>query len=548
MQPQATRVPTIWQPLAAAVLVVGLMLAFCLTQATARCGGTFVYALDDAYIHLALARNLAENGTWGLHGGEFAAASSSPLWTVTLAGLIRVFGPQPLLPLVLNLALTAVALYLAAGLLHDFGAGGPGLFFCLLVFAAATPLPALVFGGMEHVLQVCLCVAFLRLLLRALDGPPPGAAPLTAWAILSFLMPVTRYEDLFLIAAASGVLAWRRRWASVVLALAPAAVSVSLFGLYFVLHGGGFLPNPLLIKGQTGVLDALVHPDQLPSVLVRAVFASTTPTHVFVLVGALLAMTLWPQASVRTRLGCLVVLLTFLAHTALAQTGWFYRYEAYLVGLSLLCLATAIPWQRTAEEGERRPVPAYLLVAVYLALPIGGRALDAFGSIPAACGNIHDQQVQMADFVRTNYDGDAVALNDIGAVSFGTDAQVLDLYGLGCNEIARLKRDKRYDTPEIDRVARARGVKLVVVYDAWFRNETALPAHWVKVGTWTLADNVVCGSDTVSFYALDADGAVRLRRALEQFADRLPSSVRLHYEPTAAERTALAEKAENRSL
>jgi hypothetical protein len=143
------------------------------------------------------------------------------LWTVTLAGLIRLFGPQPLLPLCLNLLLVPAALVLAAGLLRDFGVRGPLLFLCLVGFALATPLPALVAGGMEHLLQICLCVAYLRLLLRALDEPAPrGAGPLTAWAVVSLLLPVTRYEDLFLIAAAAAVLAWRRRWAWVLLTLA----------------------------------------------------------------------------------------------------------------------------------------------------------------------------------------------------------------------------------------------------------------------------------------------------------------------------------------
>ena len=42
--------------------------------------GAFTYPLDDAYIHLALARNIAENGTWGIEKGVPVFASSSPLY------------------------------------------------------------------------------------------------------------------------------------------------------------------------------------------------------------------------------------------------------------------------------------------------------------------------------------------------------------------------------------------------------------------------------------------------------------------------------------
>jgi hypothetical protein len=47
-------------------------------------GGHFTYALDDAYIHLALARNIA-HGHYGVNAGEFAAPASSALWPFLLA-------------------------------------------------------------------------------------------------------------------------------------------------------------------------------------------------------------------------------------------------------------------------------------------------------------------------------------------------------------------------------------------------------------------------------------------------------------------------------
>ena len=61
--------------------LVGILLWLSL----ARTGGMFVYAQDDPYIHLALARTLADHGVWGIRPTEFASASSSPLWTLLLA-------------------------------------------------------------------------------------------------------------------------------------------------------------------------------------------------------------------------------------------------------------------------------------------------------------------------------------------------------------------------------------------------------------------------------------------------------------------------------
>ena len=43
------------------------------------------FPLDDAWIHLTYARNLAEHGEWAFRLGERSAGSTSPLWTALLS-------------------------------------------------------------------------------------------------------------------------------------------------------------------------------------------------------------------------------------------------------------------------------------------------------------------------------------------------------------------------------------------------------------------------------------------------------------------------------
>lgn len=90
------------------LLLVGAIL-FAGLQLTA---GHFAYGLDDAYIHLAIARNLAEHGVFGVTSHEFSSASSSILWPLLLAAGCKVFGVRVLLPLLLQLIFGTALLWL----------------------------------------------------------------------------------------------------------------------------------------------------------------------------------------------------------------------------------------------------------------------------------------------------------------------------------------------------------------------------------------------------------------------------------------------------
>src|SRR5512133_2132123 len=43
------------------------------------------FPLDDTWIHLTYARNLAEHGEWAFRLGERSAGSTAPLWTFLLS-------------------------------------------------------------------------------------------------------------------------------------------------------------------------------------------------------------------------------------------------------------------------------------------------------------------------------------------------------------------------------------------------------------------------------------------------------------------------------
>src|SRR4051794_39850568 len=94
-------------PIAGALLVLGAFYAFVAYRIARLTQGHLVYALDDAYIHMAIAKNLALHGVWGVQAGTFSASSSSPLWTLLLAGWFRAAGVSDAAPLLMNTAIAA---------------------------------------------------------------------------------------------------------------------------------------------------------------------------------------------------------------------------------------------------------------------------------------------------------------------------------------------------------------------------------------------------------------------------------------------------------
>ena len=100
----------------------------------------------------------------------------------------------------------------------------------------------------------------------------------------------------------------------------------------------------------------------------------------------------------------------------------------------------------------------------------GMRTAGLQGSAPQCTRNIFEQQFQMGLFVRKNYQGSNVALNDIGIVDYLADIHLLDLWGLASQEVAQARRSRRYQEAQIASFSRQAHIKIQPSFTmAWFR-------------------------------------------------------------------------------
>jgi hypothetical protein len=514
-------------PLIAALVAYLAAMIGLVTAARTLEGGSFTYPLDDTYIHLAIARHLAHDHTWGISAVGFASCSSSPLWTLLLGAWIGTFGHGTVAPLALATLFGLMTIGIAWAVLRRHLTHPLALVLALLLAVAATPLPAVSLTGLEHVLHTGLSVAFAaavaETLTRDRGARPPARALLL---VLAALLAATRYEGLFLVFCACVAFALRRRVDFAVTLGLVALAPVVGYGLWAMKHGWLFFPSSILLKAN------------LPSSRAGMFSHSTLLTalrnapHLAVLVlaaAAALAMSLraglrWSRGQVFAGLFLGAALL----HLQFARVGWLYRYEAYLVFLGVIATAIAASecrerwWARESSTAWKAAVTAVLLVAV---LPLAQRAWASPIRAARATKNIHDQQVQMARFLARFYDGAPVAATDVGAISYLTNVRLLDLNGLGSIDVARLRLAGSYDSPAIQRLATDHGIEVAVGYDEWYAKMGGVPPQWTRVGEWRIARNVVCEDDRVTWFAVDPSAAARLTANLASFSGDLPRDV-----------------------
>ncbi len=499
-----------------------------LTQALNNTAGQIGYPVDDAYIHMAIARHFAEDGRWSVDLSPFTSATSSPLWTFLLAAAFRLTGVRDWSAMLLSLLAAAGALLTAQRLLAQTSQRLVRVVLVILVLIF-TPLPVLGLIGMEHALHAWLTAGVIWSASEFLAARGSSTRP--GWGLLALcaLLPVTRYEGLFLLLWVLLALLWqKRRGAAMTLAAAGASL-MTLYGLISLANGWAFFPNSVLVKSVVNLSSTM----GLAQFLTQGIYnLLDTPALFGLIVAVLLAFGLGEglgllRPAQRWRVGLFAGM--FALHMQLAKVGWFFRYEAYLIFTGSLLLmelvAVLLTWLQSRPQVRLTPLnAAALALTLLLLLPLAYRSGNALSGYPLAVRNIHEQQVQMAHFVSRFYNDRTIVANDIGAISYFADIWLIDIVGLADRQTGRWWQEGTWSPVKVDDLARSEGAALAILYPMWF-DLYPQPDGWVEVGRWRIADNIVCTSDTVAFYALDPAQADEIRQNLRTFASELPETV-----------------------
>ncbi|WP_156993393.1 hypothetical protein [Terriglobus sp. TAA 43] len=474
----------------------------------------FSYTLDDPYIHLALAQNLAV-GHYGINPGEITSPSSSVLWPFLLAPLSRTAVGE-WMPLVLNVAFSLGTCILLGRWLEPrlravgFGTlSVAGLAICLVL---AANMPGLTMTGMEHSLQVFLVIACVIAIFRGYEG---DCIPLPYLAAAA-LAPAVRYENVVYTGALCAVLLLKRRYGTALTVLAVSALP--LIGLGVFLHGHGLppFPNSVMAKGGMaaggGHTTGLAHLRQLILANVTGLFVRPPRRVIFVCIAVIAVccvglrrrFAIWPMVA---------VLLAVVAMVLVGPYDWYFRYD---VALRIFVLLLALGLMLHAMRGQKLLAPAVWLLTLLSAVAFVPPLLGS----PGASLEIARQQYEMHRFVQ-QVGSKNVAVNDLGWVSMNAYGKfyILDLIGLANLETLR---EKNRDTAWLDRVTKKHGVGLVMIYSSWFASP---PSGWIKLGVLQKSPQFFdspISTVGVSFYATSPAALKRLQPEFEAFRKTLP--------------------------
>ncbi len=474
------------------VLAVAVPLAALLT-AERRIAGAAGFPLDDAWIHLQFARNLAEGSGFSYNPGVPVAGSTAPLWTLLLAAAFAVTGPSIAVVKVIGVATTVAAALVTRAAALAWGASAPAALAAALAMLWSGPLAWGSLSGMEVPLASLLVAAALWAHARG---------RLLSTALFAALAPLARPESIVLLPllAVSTTPIVRRCGVFVGLATIVLAPAVA-FSLATV---GAPVPATAAAKIEGGLLGWLsgVHEPLVRLFLARPWQFAREWIGWLWMTHALLPIVLAPAVIVVWRrvgpaLG--VPALALIAHPfAMALLAPYRgpafqegRYSAHVLPLAFIVIAAALgpTWTR------RRRV----IAAAWLALSLVSLA-PAATRYAWGVQNINAMQVRLGQWVAQNVPRHArLALNDVGAIAYVSRRPVLDLMGLVTPEVIPYRRQGE---DGIIRFVEEQCPDYVIVFPAWFPNMTARRYLLEPIYRVRLERNEVAGADEMVVYRL----------------------------------------------
>ncbi|MCO5197038.1 MAG: hypothetical protein M9941_04720 [Anaerolineae bacterium] len=477
------------------LLLTVVLLANSLQRVLQFTNGELGVPLDDAWIHFQFARNLGNGNGFSYIANRPTPGSTAPLWTILLTP-VGWFSDQFVGPaMLLSACFLLLTVYLTYRLTLTLTGGD--LFAALLAALGTSLAGRLLWAGLSG-MEV---TAFAACSLAALWVYARGG--LTAWAALLFaLAGQLRPEGhlLFALVVADGLVSmrWPQNSAEKPITVRNLIVAVLIYGLVALPYTifslsvtGKPLPNTFYAK--TGG-SALYSFDTL-----RGMAALHWQDNIIASILALIGLVpLWR----RSRIIVLWLLVLLLAVPALVEVVWHHgRYTMPLIPLQMIAAVFGARWL-IARMPQRLRALGWG-VALGLVLVSGVYRLSYWsGMLGYNVREIRDIDVRMGEWLAANTPADAViAVDDIGAIGFLSEREIVDLLGLVTPEMWPVLADADVASAEF-KLMHTLGVDYMAIFPDWHSGITAAPGVTNQLQLFTTESHTIVGRPEAGIYTI----------------------------------------------
>ncbi|PZU90632.1 MAG: hypothetical protein DI529_02585 [Chryseobacterium sp.] len=499
-------------------------------------GNQFIYPIDDAYIHLSIAKNFGESGFWSVNTGSFDSGSSSILYTLLLGSLIKILGDSIYYPMLLNIVAGYITVYWIYRFFKDFYTEQE-LKLGLLLFLPTTLLYYMVILGMEQTIHMMLSVIAVYFIKKNFDTNFEKSDFIKLLLTILFLGMI-RFESMFFVFCLVLILLQDKKVREAFFIFLMGFLPIVVFGIISINKGGFFFPNSVIIKGSYPEGNIFL---SIWRIFEKGILFNVSFYKLFLFPIICIVIFLFDsnkrqgfKSSFRNNLILLLVFGTILLQSLFAVIK--FRYENYLMIMLLLVLVPiAVDYLRRLKS-NKKSINNILFVYSFVGFCLIGVYRFAFAHpvLKNSSKNIEEQQVEMGKFLNQFYKGQKVVANDIGAIAYFGNVQLLDIVGLGSTDVAQfyIKNkgltdndfNRRYHDFLSDYISK-NNYKVAVIYPKWFPDN--VPKDWIPVASWKIKNNLGTAQNRVVWYSFNKKDAEVLKGNLQQF--RLNKNVTQYY-------------------
>jgi len=395
------------------------------------------YVVDDAFIHLTFARNIAEGHGFSFNPDVPTYGITAPLWTLMLALLSTVFAPGQVMVKVLSILFGILTIPAFRRLASTIGLPDRTAIIVTLAWAVNVWLVRWTASGMEATLAVLfLILAFdTQLEDRNISG---------LWLGLAILC---RPEAAILIAI-FGLDRWWNDGIKRALMLVGITVATLIpWHLYALINFGTLLPNPALVKAGFSLpsfADFLYGLKRACLIIGGAHLFELLIILVFITAFVLYRLKL---SSREIRIFALFMIWALFSVIIYLAQGVFVTSRYLLVGLPPLILLAFMLLESKANQfrslywknGRYIIVSAMIVLQLFLTwritLPHVENFKPTIASLKKIAAVLHDETPL----------GSSVAVGDVGIIGFYSGRYLVDLEGLVTHEMIPFRVGRTLD-------------------------------------------------------------------------------------------------------